>query len=285
MKNALTIDLEEYFQIHVLSDLIEPRTWDTLPSSIVENSRKILELLQMKGISATFFCLGWIAEHNKDLIREIHDQGHEIACHGYSHQAIYRQNAEEFKNDVYRAKGTLEDIIGEKVLGYRAPTYSITGKTLWALDILEELGFRYDSSIFPIYHDNYGIPDAPRFPHLIQGRSLVEFPITTVKIGPLNLPISGGGYFRLLPYPLIKLGLGSMRSSNMPFIFYIHPWEINPETPFVPGMDLFSRFRTYIGIQKAYQKFSRLIDDFSFAPVHAVLKEMGMFQEPGIDNS
>jgi polysaccharide deacetylase family protein (PEP-CTERM system associated) len=279
MKNALTIDLEEYFQIHVLSRLIEPRTWENLPSSVVENTRRILELLKGKGVSATFFCLGWIAEHHRDLIREIQECGHEIACHGYSHQAIYRQDRQEFRNDVTRAKGILEDITGERVLGYRAPTYSITEKTLWALDVLEELGFRYDSSIFPIYHDNYGIPGAPRFPHRIQGSTLVEFPITTIRLGPLNLPISGGGYFRLLPYPLIKLGLGSMRSSSIPFIFYLHPWEINPETPFVPGMNLFSRFRTYTGIQSAYQRFSQLIDDFPFAPVHEVLQEMGMFEQ------
>jgi len=278
MKNALTIDLEEYFQIHVLSTLIEPHTWETLPSSVAENTGKILAMLEQKGISATFFCLGWIAEHHKDLIRKIHKNGHEIACHGHSHQIIYRQSRQDFRNDVTRAKGILEDIIGEKVLGYRAPTYSITEKTLWALDILEDLGFQYDSSIFPIYHDNYGIPGAPRFPHLIRGSSLVEFPITTIKLGPLNLPISGGGYFRLLPYPLIRLGLRSLRSSNMPFIFYLHPWEINPETPVVPGMDLLSRFRTYTGIKRAYHKFSQLIEDFTFAPVRVVLKEMGLFE-------
>jgi polysaccharide deacetylase family protein (PEP-CTERM system associated) len=281
MKNALTIDLEEYFQIHVLSRLIEPRTWKDLPSAIQENTRKILDLLELKGISATFFCLGWIAEHHRELIREIHGKGHEIACHGYSHQAIYRQKPEEFRKDVARAKGVLEDITGEKVLGYRAPTYSITEKTRWALEVLEDLGFRYDSSIFPIYHDNYGIPDAPRFPHRLKENTLVEFPITTIKLGPFNLPISGGGYFRLLPYPLIKMGLGTLRASGMPFIFYLHPWEINPKTPFVPGMDLLSRFRTYTGIQSAFQKFSQLIDDFSFAPVHVVLREMGLLDEAG----
>ena len=279
MKNALTIDLEEYFQIHVLAQLIKPATWGSIPSSVSENTGRILDLLNRKGISATFFCLGWIAEHHKDLIRQIHESGHEIACHGYAHRAIYRQSRQEFREDVTRAKGILEDIIGDKILGYRAPTYSITGKTLWALDILEELGFRYDSSIFPIYHDNYGIPDAPRFPHRIQGSSLVEFPLTTFRLGTLNLPISGGGYFRLIPYSLIRLGLRSMKSSGMPFIFYLHPWEINPETPIVSGMGLFSRFRTYTGIQSAYRRFSQLLDDFAFAPARVVLKEMGMFEQ------
>jgi polysaccharide deacetylase family protein (PEP-CTERM system associated) len=274
MKNALSIDVEEYFQIHVLSGVIEPDLWEKLPSSVEENTRKILDLLDEKGIRATFFCLGWIADHHKDLIRTIHSRGHEIACHGYSHQVIYNQNADEFKIDVSRAKATLEEITGKPVIGYRAPTYSITEKTLWALEILEELGFRYDSSIFPIYHDNYGIPDAPRFPYRIPGSRMVEFPISTIKLGPLNLPLSGGGYFRLIPYRLMRLGLEIMKRSDMPFIFYIHPWEINPDTPRVSGMSTVSRFRTYTGIDKSFDKFSRLIMDFSFAPVQEVLSDM-----------
>jgi polysaccharide deacetylase family protein (PEP-CTERM system associated) len=276
MKNALSIDLEEYFQIHVLSELIEPNTWKDIPSSVADNTKKLLILLEEQGVHATFFCLGWIAEHHKDLIREIHRKGHEVACHGYSHQVIYRQNTDEFKKDVYRAKAILEDITGVSVVGYRAPTYSITEKTLWALEILEDLGFRYDSSIFPIYHDNYGIPDAPRFPYRIRGSRLIEFPISTIKLGSLNLPISGGGYFRLLPYQFIRIGLKSMKASNKPFIFYIHPWEINPDTPRVKGMNAVSRFRTYTGITGALNKFSCLIKDFPFAPVHKVLKDMGL---------
>jgi polysaccharide deacetylase family protein (PEP-CTERM system associated) len=279
MKNALSIDLEEYFQIHVLSGIIKPESWDSLPSSVEENTLKILGLLEKQGVRATFFCLGWIADHHKNLIRTIHRMGHEIACHGYSHQAIYRQDVDQFRDDVSRAKDILENTTGEKVIGYRAPTYSITEKTLWALEVLEDLGFLYDSSIFPIYHDNYGIPDAPRFPHRIQGSGLVEFPISTIKLGPFNLPISGGGYFRLIPYPLLRKGLESLKSSRKPFIFYIHPWEINPDTPRVRGMNILSRFRTYTGINSAYQKFSQLIDNFPFAPVHEVLHGMGMLDK------
>jgi polysaccharide deacetylase family protein (PEP-CTERM system associated) len=277
MNNALSIDLEEYFQIHVLSGLIDPQTWSGMTSFVEENTRRILDILEERGVLATFFCLGWIAEHHRELIRTIYGKGHEIACHGYAHQVIYQQDRQRFRDDVSRAKNILEDATGTPVIGYRAPTYSITEKTLWALQILEELGFRYDSSIFPIYHDNYGIPDAPRFPHRLSGCSLVEFPISTLRIGPVNLPISGGGYFRLLPYSLIKIGLRSLcRVDKSPFVFYIHPWELNPDTPRVAGMDALSRFRTYTGIRTACDKFTRLIDDFSFAPVKVVLSELSL---------
>lgn len=276
MNNALSIDLEEYFQIHALSGLISPDSWHTLPSYVIENTSKIIDLLDMKGTKATFFCLGWIAERHGDLIRRIHAKGHEIACHGYAHQVIYEQDPVQFRLDVERAKNVLEDAAGEPVLGYRAPTYSITGKTLWALGILEEAGFRYDSSIFPIYHDNYGIPDSPRFPYRIPGSTLVEFPISTLRIGPVNLPISGGGYFRLLPYCLTKAGLSFLMARGTPFVFYIHPWELNPRTPRMPGMSMISRFRTYVGIRGARGNFERLITDFPFTPVRDVLRDLGL---------
>ncbi len=276
MNNALSIDLEEYFQIHVLSDIISQEAWHTMPSFVQENTSRILDLLETKGIRATFFCLGWIAERHGDLIRRIHAKGHEIACHGYAHQVIYQQDPERFRTDVIRARDVLEDATGDAVIGYRAPTYSITEKTLWALGILEEAGFRYDSSIFPIYHDNYGIPDSPRFPYRIPGSTLVEFPISTLRIGPVNLPIAGGGYFRLLPYLLARTGLKILMSGGKPFVFYIHPWELNPHTPRVPGMSMLSRFRTYIGIRTAGASFERLISDFRFSPVREVLKDLGL---------
>lgn len=275
MNNALSIDLEEYFQIHVLSGLIGRDSWPDMPSSVEENTARVLDMLGIHGIHATFFCLGWIAGRRPDLIRRIHAQGHEIACHGYAHQAIYLQDHARFREDVSRAKDVLEQATGEPVPGYRAPTYSITGKTMWALTILEEVGFLYDSSIFPIYHDNYGIPDAPRFPYRIAESTLVEFPISTLRMGPVNLPLSGGGYFRLLPYALTKLGLKALMKSGNPFVFYIHPWELNPDTPRVSGMDAFSRFRTYTGIRTAHRKFDRLLSDFPFRPVRDVLKELG----------
>jgi polysaccharide deacetylase family protein (PEP-CTERM system associated) len=179
-----------------------------------------------------------------------------------------------FRDDVSRAKDILEDVIGEPVIGYRAPTYSITNKTLWALSILEDLGFRYDSSIFPIYHDTYGMPHTPRFPYQLPDSTLVEFPLSTLKVGPINIPISGGGYFRLLPYFITKIALKALVHSNNPFVFYIHPWELNPDTPRVAGMDVRSRFRTYVGIGTSFQRFTTLIQDFSFAPIRDVLIEM-----------
>ncbi|HNY64425.1 MAG TPA: DUF3473 domain-containing protein [Deltaproteobacteria bacterium] len=276
MRHALTIDLEEFFQIHALSDVIDVASWDTFGCAVEANTNRILDLLEESSIHATFFCLGWIAERNRGLIRDIHARGHEIACHGHLHQLISTQTPQTFREDVAKAKGILEDCTGSPVIGYRAPTYSITNKTLWALDILEELGFSYDSSIFPIYHDNYGIPDAPRHPHRLPGRSLVEFPISTLKIGSVNIPVSGGGYFRLLPYPVTRAALRYLEKGSEPFIFYIHPWEINRRTPRMDGMSPLSRFRTYIGINRSLGRFCSLIKDFSFSTVQDVLCSQGL---------
>ncbi|MDT8272585.1 MAG: DUF3473 domain-containing protein [Desulfomonilia bacterium] len=276
MQNALTIDLEEYFQIHVLSDLIRPDAWLHYPSQVKGNTSLLLDLLERFGVKATFFCLGWIGQEHGELIRTIHRNGHEIACHGYAHQVIYRQGPHQFRADVEKAKKVLEDACGSPVVGYRAPTYSIRKDTLWALDILEDIGFRYDSSIFPIVHDNYGIPDAPRFPHRLPGKNLIEFPLSTLRIGPFNLPISGGGYFRLLPYAVTRKAIQTYTRSNRPFIFYIHPWEINPDTPRVQDMKALSRFRTYTGIRGALSKFTRLIDEFDFAPAQEVLSGLDL---------
>ena len=176
-----------------------------------------------------------------------------------------------------KSKKIIEDIIGRPVLGYRAPTYSITEKTLWALDILEELGFIYDSSIFPVHHDNYGIPSAPRFPYLIEGRNLAEFPISTVRIGKLNFPIAGGGYFRLFPYVITRLGLKSIEREGKFFIFYLHPWEFNPDTPRIAGLSALSRFRTYVNLSKTQSRFEQLLTDFGFASASDVLEEAGLY--------
>ena len=276
MKHALTIDVEEYFQIHAFSGVIPTGSWDSYPSAVEINTERILDLLDEQGVSATFFCLGWIAERNRELIRSIHKRGHEVACHGHMHQVISNQDPAAFREDVARAKDILEDCIGRSVIGYRAPTYSITSRTLWALDILEDLGFRYDSSIFPIYHDNYGIPDAPRIPHRLRHSSMVEFPISTFRIGSVNLPVSGGGYFRLLPYFVTRSALRSIQRLGQPFVFYIHPWELNPETPRITEAPALSRFRTYIGINRSFSRFRRLLQDFDFTTVHEVLKDCGL---------
>jgi polysaccharide deacetylase family protein (PEP-CTERM system associated) len=283
MRHALTIDLEEFFQIHALSDVVPVRSWDTFTSTVRANTEKILDLLDQASISATFFCLGWIAERNRQLIRDIHARGHEIACHGHLHQIITSQTPPVFREDVSRAKGVLEECTGSPVLGYRAPTYSITGKTLWALDVLEELGFLYDSSIFPIYHDNYGIPDAPRHPHRLPGRALVEFPISTLRMGSVNIPVSGGGYFRLFPYPVTRAALRYLERCGEPFIFYLHPWEIDRSNPRLDGMTRLSRFRTYVGIHRSLARFRTLIGDFSFSTVQNVLQDRGLLALPDVE--
>ena len=277
MKNALTIDVEEFFQVHALSNVIKVQDWDGFASDIESNTSIILELLNKKNTKATFFCLGWIAQRHKSLIRRISESGHEVASHGYSHQVIYSQTPEVFKDDVLKSKKIIEDIIGRPVLGYRAPTYSITEKTLWALEILEELGFAYDSSIFPVHHDNYGIPSAPRFPYLIEGRNLAEFPISTVRIGKLNFPIAGGGYFRLFPYVITRLGLKSIEREGKFFIFYLHPWEFNPDTPRMAGLSALSMFRTYVNLSKTQSRFEQLLTDFGFASASDVLEEAGLY--------
>ena len=276
MRHALTIDVEEFFQVHALSRTVAMDAWESYPSSVTESTELILNLLSGGDIKATFFCLGWIAERHPDLIRRIHRAGHEIASHGYAHKVIYDQAPDVFRADTSRAKTILEDITGEPVLGYRAPTYSITERTIWALDILEELGYRYDSSIFPIRHDNYGIPDAPRFPHRLSPRRLVEFPISTVRIGSVNLPVAGGGYFRLLPYPVTRQGLKAIAAEGHPFIFYVHPWEFNPDIPRVASLSVLSRFRTYVGLTRTQARFQRLITDFAFTTASNVLADLGL---------
>ncbi len=278
MVNALTIDVEEIFQVHALSDVVKVEDWDGFAPSVESNTSIILEMLKENDTKATFFCLGWIAQRHESLIRRICEDGHEIACHGYSHQVIYNQSPDAFREDVAESKKIIEDITGEPVLGYRAPTYSITEKTLWALDILEELGFAYDSSIFPVHHDNYGIPSAPRFPYRIEGRNLAEFPISTIKLGNLNLPVAGGGYFRLFPYKLTKLGLKSVEREGKPFIFYIHPWEFNPDSLKVAGLSALSSFRTYINLSRTQGRFRKLISDFSFTTASNVLAGMNLIQ-------
>jgi len=271
MRHALTIDVEEFFQVHALSRVVAMEDWETYPSSVAACTELILNILEAGEVKATFFCLGWIAERHPDLIRRIHRAGHEIASHGYAHKVIYDQEPAVFKADTSRAKSILEDITGEPVLGYRAPTYSITKRTLWALDILEELGYRYDSSIFPIRHDNYGIPDAPRFPHRLSPRRLVEFPISTVRWGSANLPIAGGGYFRLLPYGWTRWGMRRVNGvEQAPAVFYLHPWEIDPEQPRLEAPAL-ARYRHYHNLRETEGRLERLMREFPFGTMRSLI--------------
>jgi len=389
--NFLTIDLEDYFQVHAFSNVIRFEEWDNYESRIEHNTYRLLEILNecksnflsnvpnslphtsnlkpqgldltpcsmpsalCRPVRATFFILGWIAERYPDLIRRIQKEGHEIACHGYAHKLIYHQSKEEFREDIRKAKAILENIIGDEVIGYRAPSYSITNKSQWAFEILTEEGFKYDSSIFPIHHDFYGFPKAPRFPFLISmngnnnfefsllnfdlqepqssvlnasncspqnsklspqssslkggnpaspqhrcfasnlkrsapptsndisvppsapcsmphASSIVEFPISTVRILGVNFPISGGGYFRLFPYSIIKKGLTRInRIEGMPFIFYLHPWELDDEQPRINSISMLSKFRHYVNLNKTEDRFKKLLTDFRFSAISDVL--------------
>jgi len=392
MLNALTIDLEDYFQVHAFSNVVRFEDWGNYKSRIEKNTHRLLEILHeckpnflsnvpnclsrssvnsinstdpinstnssnppsvlspegseflpptsnlcpQTSRNATFFILGWLAERYPNLIRAIKDQGHEIACHGYAHKLIYTQTKEEFRNDIRKAKAILEDIIGEEVVGYRAPSYSITNKSQWAFEVLMEEGFKYDSSIFPIHHDFYGFPHAPRFPFLISlnGNStfefsplnfdlkktpqsafrnphsaaqssvnstnpinstnssnpvtpnselrtpncLLEFPLSTVRFCGQNVPISGGGYFRLFPYSVIRSGLTRINKiDGMPFIFYLHPWELDDEQPRINSISMLSRFRHYVNLDKTEKRFKKLLTDFRFSSFKNILKFSNMF--------
>ena len=267
IKNYLTIDVEDYFQVSAFEKVIDPKSWDTYPSRVERNTQIILDLLDQRNIKATFFIVGWIAERHQELVRKISDQGHEIGCHSYWHRKVYDLTPDDFREDTYRSKSLLEDITGKPVYGYRAPSYSITNKSLWAFDILADLGFKYDSSIFPTYHDNYGIPDAPRFEYDLEDQGITEYPISTVKVMGRNLPISGGGYFRLFPYSITRSALKQInKRENRSFVFYMHPWEFDPGQQRIKNASPLSRFRHYVNLKTTQDKFKKLLDDFQFGP-------------------
>jgi len=272
--NAMTVDVEDYFHVAALAKSIDRSSWDQMEYRAEASTRRLLDLFEESNIHATFFVLGWVARRSPDLIREIARRGHEVASHGMSHKLVYNQTPEEFSSETYESKALLEDIIGARVLGYRASTYSITRRSLWALDILHEAGFEYDSSIFPIRHDTYGIPDAPQVPSRIatpKGASIVEFPMSTAPMFGTRIPVSGGGYFRLLPYWLTRSGLARLNGElNRPFIFYLHPWEVDPEQPRV-RTSLKSRLRHYTNLDRCEGRLRRLIGEFRFGRVRDVL--------------
>ncbi len=277
--NALTVDVEDYFHVSALASSIPRDTWDTRESRVVGNTQRLLRIFQEFGVRGTFFVLGWVAERQRQLIEDIAAGGHEIACHGFSHRLVYEQSPKEFREETLRSKGLLEDITGSPVLGYRAASYSIVRKSLWALDILAELGFAYDSSIFPVRHDRYGIPDAERNPHRMStpnGSYIVEWPLATATLLGLKIPVAGGGYFRLLPYWLSSWGLASInRREQRPFMFYLHPWEIDPAQPRVPTSRL-SRFRHYTNLEQCEDRLRRLLGEFQFGTARDGLVQLGL---------
>lgn len=277
--NAMSVDVEDYFHVAALSDAISRDDWDDMNARVGVSTRRLLDLFDDSETKATFFILGWVAERHQDLVREIHERGHEVACHGYSHRMVYDQTPEVFRSETTKSKAILEDLIGEAVLGYRAASYSITARSRWALDILVEAGFRYDSSIFPVRHDLYGVPDAPRFPHVLTtdgGQKLVEFPPTTARILGQNLPAAGGGYFRLYPYALSRWLLRRVNEhEGQPAIFYLHPWEVDPDQPRVEA-GWRSRFRHYNNLDKCEARLRRLLSEFRFSRVRDVLQDRGL---------
>jgi polysaccharide deacetylase family protein (PEP-CTERM system associated) len=277
MLNALTIDVEDYFQVTAFEGHVRREEWPSFPLRVVENTTRILAMLDEYDVKGTFFILGWVAERVPQLAKEICRRGHEIACHGYGHQLIYHLGPKKFRADVRRAKRLLEDLTGVGIAGYRAPSYSITGRSMWALEVLVEEGFRYDSSIFPIMHDVYGVPDAGRFRHDLQTPAgpIHEFPLSTVPLRlpgkTLNLPVAGGGYLRFLPAPWIKRALLRInRVEKEPVVVYFHPWEIDPGQPKIKASAR-SRFRHYLNLHRMERKIRYLLQSLRFVPMGELL--------------
>ena len=262
--NALTIDVEDYFQVSAFAPFIARSEWEHRECRVETNVNRILDLLESRDTKATFFTLGWIAERYPELVRRIVREGHELASHGYGHERASDLSETAFHNDISRAKGLLEDLSGQVITGYRAPSFSIGTANLWAFDSLARAGYKYSSSIYPIRHDHYGMPDAPRFAHRVDS-GLLEVPITTLRMFERNLPSSGGGYFRLLPYAVSRWMLRRVNNvDQQSAVFYFHPWEIDTGQPRVAGIDLKTRFRHYVNIPRMEGRLQSLLADFKW---------------------
>ena len=275
MINALTIDVEDYYMVSAFADRICVEDWCRYESRVEKNTHKILDLLAERDVKGTFFVLGWIADRFPNLVMEIHSQGHEIASHGYNHRLVYNLSPEEFRTDLRQSRDILEDLTGVPVLGYRAASYSIVRRSIWALDILIEEGFIYDSSIFPIYHDRYGMPGAKRHPHVVTrpGGSIIEFPPATLRVGKTVFPIAGGGYLRLLPMAITRHAIRRLNEQeNQISVVYLHPWEIDPDQPRIKG-SLLSRFRHYVNLDSTLVKLGVLLTDFKFESLRTLVND------------
>jgi polysaccharide deacetylase family protein (PEP-CTERM system associated) len=277
--NAFTVDVEDYFHVAALSSAISRDSWNARELRVEANVERLLERLAERSIHGTFFVLGWLAERRPALVRRIFEAGHEVACHGYSHQLVYTQAPRVFREETVRAKTVLEDTLGHAVLGYRAASFSVTRASLWALDVLIDLGFSYDSSVFPIHHDLYGLPGATPEPHRIaapSGRTIAEFPMSAASFLGVHVPVSGGGYFRILPYWLTRAGLRQInRRRARPFAFYLHPWELDPEQPRIK-VGAFSRFRHYTNLGRCEARLRQVLADFEFATMCEALQKCGV---------
>lgn len=277
MRNALSIDVEEHFQVHGFETVVSRADWERHPSRVVPNTRRVLGLLRERGVRATFFVLGWVADRHPQLVREIAEEGHEVACHGYWHELIYRQTPDTFAVDLRRAIEAIGHALGSEkrrpLCGYRAPAFSITRESLWALDLLRDHGFRYDSSIFPLaFHDRYGIRGAERFASRLDN-GLWEFPVSTVSIARRNWPVAGGGYFRLLPLWVTRRAIRRIHAEGHPAVIYLHPWEFDPEQPRIQDAPRLSRFRHYVNLRRTENRLRALIEEFEFGPIAEVFAD------------
>lgn len=261
--NAMTVDVEDYFQVSAFESHIDRSRWSSLPARVERNVERILALFDEQGVKATFFTLGWVAERSPQLIRRLIDSGHELASHGYEHRRVTQQTAAEFHADVERTKKLLEDLSGQPVKGYRAASYSIGAKNLWALEVLAETGHVYSSSIYPVHHDLYGMPEAPRFAFRLRDQGILEVPVTTVRLAGRPWPCGGGGFFRLYPYALSRWALNHINSAEkQPCVFYFHPWEIDPGQPRVGQLNAKTRIRHYLNLGRMEQRVRCLLKDF-----------------------
>lgn len=268
--NAFTVDVEDYYQVSGFESSIDRGAWESFESRVVGNTDRLLNLLEAKQVRGTFYVLGWVADKHPELVRRIHELGHEVASHSYWHRLVYSLSPDEFRDDLRRSRDTLQQIIGAPVTAYRAPSFSITARSLWALEILVEEGFKTDSSIFPVHHDRYGIPNAVRGPHQLQtpAGSLWEFPPSVSRLAGFNLPVGGGGYFRLFPLGLSLYGLSRVQQSeNTPIMFYIHPWEVDPDQPRLKAGTAMGRFRHYVNLARTESKLGKLLGRFTFGTI------------------
>jgi polysaccharide deacetylase family protein (PEP-CTERM system associated) len=280
IKNAMTVDVEDYFQVSAFEKVIDRNDWDKIACRIPRNMEKILALFEKHHTRATFFTLGWVAERFPEVVKAIVDGGHEVASHGWSHIRVPNASPSEFFEDVDRTRKLLQDVSGQPVIGYRAASYSVTKQTLWVYENLARAGYLYSSSIFPIKHDLYGIPDAPRSPFVVSESRITEIPLTTVSFNGKNLPCSGGGWFRLMPYRLFKSGLKRVnQKDHLPGIFYFHPWEVDPDQPRQKNIPAKTAFRHYLNLQRMENRLERLLEDFQWDSMEKVFMENAEYPE------
>lgn len=275
LRNAMSVDVEDWFQVQAFAGVIPRGDWDNLESRVVDNTARVLDIFSHAGIRATFFTLGWVAERHPQLVQRIVADGHELASHGFGHERVDQIGEEKFRQDIRRAKAVLEDASGSEVVGYRAPTFSISARTTpWAHQVLADEGYLYSSSVFPISHDLYGSPDAPRQPYRPSPDGVVELPMTTVQLMGRNLPCSGGGWFRLVPYPIFKAGLRRANAADQRAgVFYFHPWEVDPAQPRVGNASRLSRFRHYTGLSHMAGRVEQLLRDFTWGRMDQVFAD------------